>query len=166
MITTQNPAAAALEIAKTADTDRIWEVRVGTGEDTMVLFHVYQPTMAEARQSVLETAEEVRLPGLLTGKFTVHQVSEVTNPLTTLGRNVVTDRPAALGDDWFDLLATTGVEVRLDTPAGLVDALYLASDGEGMILVKVNGQLQEHLFAALHSRCECGNSFRLCHPEA
>jgi hypothetical protein len=93
-------------------------------------------------------------------------VSEVTNPLTTLGRNVVTDRPAALGDDWFDLLATTGIEVRLDTPAGLVDALYLASDGDGMILVKVGEVLMELDAETLHPRCECLNPFDLCHPEA
>jgi hypothetical protein len=167
MITT-NPAVVAAQTAADTNQSRVWEVRSGTAGTGLVLFHVYQPTMEDARQSVLETAEEVRLPGLLGGAFTVHALtsSEIDNPLTTLGRNVVTDRPAALGDDWFDLLATTGVEVRLDTSDGLVDATYLANDGAGMILVRVGGQLQEVEAAALHPRCACGNPINLCHPDA
>ncbi len=164
MTATINTPAAA----QTTDRPRVWEVRTGTNGAGTVLFHTYAHTMDEARQSVLETAAGARLTGLRGGAFTVHALatSEVADPLTTLGRNVFTDRPAVLGEDWDYLLGTTGVEVRLDTVDGMVDALYLANDRDGMILVKVDGQLREYPAESLHPRCACGNSFRLCHPEA
>lgn len=144
---------------------RRWTVRAGTTGSGMDLFEVYQPTMDEARQSVLETAEDTGaewLLGLVERGFTVHAATQF-HPAPAFANLFVHVTPApdyeALGWDY-------GVEVRLDTKDGLVDALYVADDGAGMILVHLNGTLQEHPAEALHPRCECGNPFKLCHPDA
>lgn len=149
---------------------RRWTVRAGTDGIGLDLFEVYAVTMDEARQSVLDLVEETgheALTLLPIGGFTVHAEAQAKNAALqfNLFGHVI---PAPDWADWntpgYGPLAH---EVRLDTADGLVDALLVADDGpEDMVLLLVDGQLQEHPVQALHPRCECGNPYSLCHPEA
>lgn len=145
-------------------TARVWTVRAGSTGTGPDLFEVYADTMAAARESVQRTATDVQdwMSSLLEAGYTVH--ADQAHRAAALQFNLyghVTPAP-----DFMEWDEEDGPEIRLDTVDGQVDATFLADDGAGMILALVDGQLQEHPAEALLPRCECGNPFRLCHPDA
>jgi hypothetical protein len=139
---------------------RRWTVRPGvkgTGPD---LFEVYAETMDEARQSVTRTADQVQdwMTHLMESGFTVHagQHAPAALQFNLFGH-------ATTAPDWDE---ADGPMVTVDTADGQVEGLFLADDEDGSVLVLIAGQMEEHPAQALLPRCECGNPFRLCHPEA
>lgn len=140
--------------------NRVWTVRAGSTGTGQELFQVYAPDMDEARDSAETMVQTLGSLRLQNGRFTVHAGQPVMPLKDSPVANVV---PAP---DFWDWTPEDGPEIRLDTQDGLVDAIYVTDDKDGMILVLVSGELQEHPAEALHPRCECGNPFRLCHPEA
>lgn len=150
-----------------ADGYRRWTVRQGTTGTGADLFEVYQPTMEKARQSVIDTAAANGdfLSGLVEKGFTVHAGTEF-HP-APLGGNLLTHVlvPADLEEFRQDWGWDNAQEIRLITESGTEDVLFIDSDN-GMVLVHRNGHLEEHPAEAFASQCECGNFYRLCHPEA
>lgn len=152
----------AREAAASADRPRVWAVRAGSTGTGQALFDVYAEDMTDARLTVLNWAQEVGSVRLSSGDFTVH-AGQSAGPLKD---NPLADMPHIV-TDWADNEEFRLThEVRMDTVVGLVDATYLNEDQEGMVLVLVGGQLQEHPADALRPQCECGNPFSLCHPDA
>lgn len=140
--------------------NRVWTVRAGRTGSGLALFQVYAPDMDEARDSAETMARAMGSRTLTGGRFTVHAGQE----LMPLKDSPVADTVQA--PDFWEWDPAEGPEVRLDTVDGLLDATYVTDDEAGNILVLVSGELQEHPAEALHPRCECGNPFTLCHPEA
>lgn len=139
--------------------NRVWTVRAGHSGSGLALFQVYAPDMDEAWDSAETMARTMGSRTLQGGKFTVHAGQDLM-PL----KDNITARNVQAPDFW-DWDTEDGPEIQLDTVDGMVDAIYVTDD-QGMVLVLVGGELQEHPAEALHPRCECGNPFTLCHPEA
>jgi hypothetical protein len=139
---------------------RVWTVRSGSKGNGPDLFAVYAASMDEARTSVERTITDVAdwTKSLKESGFTVHAGQHHPAALQFNLWAHVTPAP-----DWDE---ADGPVVTVDTADGQVEGLFLADDQDGSVLVLIAGQMEEHPAQALLPRCECGNPFRLCHPEA
>jgi hypothetical protein len=151
-----NTTRDEIQAQMTTPKARVWTVRPGvkgTGPD---LFAVYAETMDEARTSVERTISDVAdwTKSLKESGFTVHAGQHAPAVLQFNLWAHVTPAP-----DWDE---ATGPQVTVDTVDGLQEALFLADDEAGSVLVLVKGQMEEHPAQALVPRCVCGNPFRVC----